>query len=123
MYRLEPIISLHMDWISQLPERLRNAAYRANNEYAWSRTDAVDVIDWLSSRNLPVVGVELWLPTQPGPTIPTPYIYEWSAPANVSGPLNASIQNEMAKKYISEFEWDERDLQWHGQIPYFNLTV
>ena len=112
-----------MDWISQLPDRLKNSAYRAGTEYAWNMRDTMEVIDWLSSRGLPVWGLEVWLPTQPGPTIPTPYIYQWSATVNPSGQSDAMMQNEMAKKYVSEFRWDERDQQRHEQIPYFNLTV
>jgi hypothetical protein len=113
-----------MHWISQLSDRLKEAAYYASNEYAWTRNDALEVIDWLSAKGLPVWGVELWLRTQPGPTIPTPYIYQWSMPTTDSATKpDAPTQNEMAKRYVSSFEWDENDLQSQGKIPYFNLTV
>jgi hypothetical protein len=112
-----------MDWTSQLPDKLRKAAYHASNEFAWTKSDSLDVIDWLSSQGLSVSGVELWLATHPGPTIPTPYVYQWSARPATVGQSNAAVQNTAAKKYISEFEWDEKDHHRQGQTPYFNLTV
>lgn len=115
--------SVVMDWVSQLPARLGATAYRAANEHAWNRRDVLDVIDWLSFRGIPVLGVDVWLPTHPGPTIPTPCIYEWSAPSNLLERSDVFVQNAMAKKYISEFEWGKDDRRWHGETPYFNLTV
>lgn len=112
-----------MDWTSKLPERLTAAAYRAGGEYAWSKKDALDVVNWLSSQGEIVCAVEVWLPTKPGPTIPTPFVYQWSIQTKVLALPNTFNQNTAAMKYISEFHWDEKDAEHLDAIPYFNLTV
>jgi hypothetical protein len=64
------------DWSEHLPRRLRDSAYRAagTSELAWTKSQALEVLDYAAALAIPIVGVEVWLPTMPGPTVPTqPY--------------------------------------------------
>ncbi|MFI5029123.1 MAG: hypothetical protein ACHQPH_00315 [Reyranellales bacterium] len=108
-----------MNWLSAVPRHLLERAYEARDEYAWSRCDAIDVIEALQGRNFKVIGVEVWLPTKPGPTIPTPYIYVWDI-----GSENGSAGHPIhAIDFIRTFVWSEQDLAHRDREPYFNLTV
>ena len=65
-----------MTMLSQLPNDLLMGAYQiSNGEAAWPRDDALKVIRWATASRVAVFGAEIWIPTTPGPTIPTPYIY------------------------------------------------
>src|SRR5438128_915589 len=63
-------------WTDRVSAEMMDVAYRASAtaEPAWQRSDAVRVLAELLELRIPVVGVEVWVPTTPGPTIPTaPY--------------------------------------------------
>jgi hypothetical protein len=104
-----------MDWLPSVPLHLLQRAYRARNEYAWSRNDAIQVVEALTGGNFKVIGVDIWLPTNPGPTIPTPYVYDWS--------LGAVDHPRVATEFIRNFDWATDDVSHLGMEPYFNLTV
>ena len=101
------------DWLLHLPPSLVNRAYRSENEFAWERKDAIQVVEALQDHGFFVLGVDIWIPTNPGPTIPTPYVYDWDLFATSVG---------SAVEFIRGFEWADddaaRDLE-----PFFNLTV
>ena len=47
--------------LPDLPDHLRRSAYEARNgELAWRRGDALEVLEWLASRRIAVLGGELW---------------------------------------------------------------
>jgi hypothetical protein len=115
-----------MSWLRDLPEALRVAAYYADEEAAWPAREAIDVIGWLTALGVLVMGVEVWLPTTPGPTIPTPYVYVWEAEEDSAGGSSndyVARVNAGAAEYILRFAWDPRDKAHLGMEPYFNLTV
>ncbi|MGD0634409.1 MAG: hypothetical protein ABSA13_09060 [Beijerinckiaceae bacterium] len=67
-------------WVSILPLDILKRAYRASNgELAWPGTDATAVVKILQANGFSILGVDIWLPTRPRPTIPTPFVYDWSA--------------------------------------------
>jgi hypothetical protein len=101
------------EWFLRIPPEIQARAYGAGNEFAWPREDAIQVIAAIKSHFV-VVGVEVWLPTTPGPTIPTPFVYQWGA-----GPSDA----KNAAEYIRTFEWDDADTHHRSFEPYFNLTI
>ncbi len=70
-------------------------------------------------KHFAVVGVDIWLPTNPGPTIPAPFVYDWSLRADHSSPTYAVG----AVEFIRNFKWAETDSSHQGLEPYFNLTV
>lgn len=70
-------------------------------------------------RHFRVIGVDVWLPTTPGPTIPTPYVYDW----NLSSDRVTPEYPRTAVDFIQTFEWSEDDTSHRGLEPYFNLTV
>ena len=73
-----------------------------------------------------VLGGELWLATDPGPTIPTPYIYHWSAGSrkpNESWEAFVRRANEEGKEYVRSFRWDDKDTAHKDSVPYFNITA
>jgi hypothetical protein len=107
-----------MEWYSELSKDLVDVAYKAGNEMAWSRQDAIRVIEILEAAGYVILGVDVWLPTRPGPTIPTPYVYDWSAESRGSSP---GYPNSAAE-FIKSFVWDPTDKS-RGREPYFNLTV
>jgi hypothetical protein len=108
---------MESDWEKILPVALRHAAYRAGTECAWSRTEALQVIELLVEKGYSVIGVDIWLPTNPGPTIPTPFVYDWDlesvrASKNYPG---------TALEFVRTFEWDSTDLVFQKFEPYFNI--
>jgi hypothetical protein len=108
-----------VNWLSVVPRHLLERAYRARDEYAWCRSDAIEVVEALQRFSFKVIGVDVWLATSPGPTIPTPYVYDWDF--RFEGPSMDYPRN--AIDFIRAFEWSERDLAHQGMEPYFNLTV
>ena len=112
---------------SAIPEALQASAYSSGEEYAWSSKDALKVIDYCERHGMGAVGVEVWLPTKPSPTIPAPIIYGWSA-EDFSGRGDAAQKylsrcNEAARKYISQFAWDPKDQGKYTMEPFFNLEI
>lgn len=108
-----------MEWEDLLPEGLRRAAYRSGSEKAWNRQDAVRVVKILSSNGYTILGVDVWLATNPGPTIPTPFVYDWSlesGSAIVGYPRSAD-------EFIRTFKWDPTDKSHGGREPYFNILA
>ncbi len=106
-------------WYEYLPSDLLAAAYMSGPEMAWSRPDSIRVVDALTKNGCAVIGVDIWLPTLPGPTIPTPFVYDW----DVYHTANTASGNALAKQFITEFQWDPRDRSHRGAEPYFNITA
>lgn len=104
------------DWLAHIPQRLQTSAYRVGDELAWPRELAMRVVEVLKSRHFIVIGVDIWLPTIPGPTIPTPFVYDWSLDRS---PAHAT----RAVEFIRDFKWADDDTDHQGLEPYFNLTV
>ena len=110
----------------KLPDRLRSVAYCSGEEAAWPNEQTLMVIDCLTELDVAVCGIEVWLPTEPGPTIPTPYIYTWTAEERRSGEVWSEFvrrANTNAKDYVRGFDWDPEDRVNLGLKPYFNLDA
>ena len=107
------------DWLAHIPQRLQASAYRAGDELAWPREQAMQIAEVLKSRHFVVIGVDIWLPTIPGPTIPTPSVYDWSLDVDDRSPTHAT----RAVEFIRDFQWADDDTDHQGLEPYFNLTV
>jgi hypothetical protein len=106
-------------WYQLLPESLRKSAYTAAHERAWRRQDALKVVDILSTNGYVVLGVDIWLATDPGPTIPTPFVYDWS----LESALQSGKCPKSAAEFIRTFEWDSADVSHEGREPYFNILA
>jgi hypothetical protein len=110
----------------RLPESLQAAAYVAEGEYAWPRDKALLVIQDVGERGCAVIGIEVWLATEPGPTIPTPGIYAWDGESQHPGepwPVFVQRVNAAAACYVRTFSWHPDDEQHILEVPYFNLVV
>ena len=107
-----------MRFYDQLPQRLRELAYHAGRDYAWNKQCTIEVIEALTQLGAPIYGIEVWLATTPGPTIPGPFIYHWTAPVGAD-PHEA---NKAAREYVRLFEWDDSDEENKSNEPYFNIT-
>lgn len=105
-------------WQALLPEELLRAAYRSGGEYAWKRDDALSVLELLSAGGCIVLGVDVWLPTDPGSTIPTPFVYDWSLETVLPG-----NQAQSAIDFVRTFKWDRADTSPQGMQPYFNICA
>jgi len=119
-------MTLKLGVLSDLPSAIADAAYVAGEEAAWDRSHALLVVDYCADRDLAVSGIEIWLATSPGPTIPTPYIYGWEASRRVPGETWATFvarSNLEARHFIATFEWDSADTTHFGSVPYFNLQI
>jgi hypothetical protein len=104
-------------WYQLLPDDLLANAYQSENgELAWHKEVAIRVIELLRTSGYVVTRVEIWLPTTPGPTIPMPFIYNWSLTRTARGDVP-----KQAKEFISLFEWDERDHDHQEMTPVFNI--
>ena len=108
-------------WFESLPATLRDKAYLSGVEAAWSRDDAIAIIEWAQGRGLDVLGIEVWLATNPGPTLPGPYVWEPSA-GRGGQPGRVAAAAEQAVDFIRTFQWHVDDVASHGREPYFNLT-
>ncbi len=110
----------------RLPESLQIAAYSVGAEYAWLRDQALLVIQDLRERGCAVIGIDVWLATEPGPTIPSPGIYTWEAHSQHAGePWSVFVHrvNTEAADYVRAFFWHPDDGKHTSEVPYFNLTV
>lgn len=108
-----------------IPDELKQRAYfSSGGEAAWSSEDAQAIIDLASESSIGILGLEVWLPTVPGPTIPAPFIYTLSiAPfANESRQHFVERSIQAAREYVKTFVWDAADQSHHGHVPYFNFT-
>jgi hypothetical protein len=101
------------DWVTLLPQNLQGSAYRSSLEWAWAREDAVRVLEILSERGYRVLGIDIWLATTPGPTIPTPFVYDW----------DAQRYPTQAIEFVKTFAWDTADESHGGREPYFNILA
>jgi len=108
-----------MEWENLLPDDLREAAYKAGSESAWSKRNALRVVEILSADGYVILGVDIWLATKPGPTIPTPFVYDWSLRAD----LPSQEYPKSAAEFIQTFEWDPTDTSHNGREPYFNILA
>jgi hypothetical protein len=111
---------------SLVTPELRAAAYCYGDEFAWTRDDALKVVDWASKCQIAIAGVEVWLATKPGPTIPTPLIYSWQAEKELykkPWPRFVKEANYLATEYIKHFAWDVSDTSRYSLDPYFNLCL
>jgi hypothetical protein len=98
-----------------LPKKLLGRAYQSANELAWKRADAVDVIDYLEKAGFTLLGVEVWLPTSPGPTMTGRY---WDADGS-----GAPDRPRTAVDFVKNFKWGEQDKILNDREPFFNLTT
>jgi hypothetical protein len=103
-----------VEWLVRIPPEIRARAYQSDRELAWSREDAIQVVEALRA-HFAVIGMEIWLPTTSGPTIPSPFIYHWA-------PTGEQCTTAAAE-FIRNFRWDEADVDHHDSEPYFNFTV
>lgn len=107
------------EWLVHIPQDIRARAYQSGSGLAWSRDDAIEVVEVLTKKHFVVIGVDIWLATNPGPGIPTPFVYDWSLEADHVSPMYAVG----AIEFIRNFRWAAADSSHQGLEPYFNLTV
>jgi hypothetical protein len=113
-------------WVERLPPDLLASAYRAEQtaEAAWPRPQALLVLESLARLRIPVVGVEVWIATTPGPTIPTQPYYGISI--DTTDRLDEEAVNEsirQAAQFVAGFKWLESDERHRALQPYFNFTA
>ena len=111
-------------FLDSLPSDLLSRGFWCKSEAAWSREDAVKVIEQLSSHGLAVGGSEIWLPDEGGPEIPAPIVYTWDGPTRQPHePWRRFVERakEEAIKYVRSFEWDPSDAQYRSREPFFCL--
>ncbi len=112
--------------LEALPEELRASAYVVEEEAAWPRALALQVVVSCAEKALAVLGGEVWLRDGPTPTIPMPICYHWDAGARAdqeSWPAFVQRCRQAAEQYIRRFDWDSTDTIHGGATPYFNLTI
>jgi hypothetical protein len=110
----------------RLPENLiKHAYFSQNGELAWDKVNTLNVIRWATNSAIATFGIEVWLPTVPGPTIPMPYFYAFEcAPGkDEDWPTFVKRANGSAASFVAEFKWDSLDVEHHEKEPYFNLTL
>lgn len=106
-------------WYHDLPQRLLETAYRVGAEMAWRRSDTMEVIALLHAAGRKVIGVDIWLATRDGPTIPTPYVYDWEVDRLSDDPLYQGS----AEHFVCQFNWHPDDKIHTGVEPWFNIVV
>jgi hypothetical protein len=115
------------DYRNLLPANLRDRAYQANNqELAWAKAEALEVIDVLVLNRIAILGGEVWLPTHPGPTLPPPKLYVWDAGNQFNNEHRSDYvlrTSECARNYIASFCWKLGEEVRYHLPPFFNLTL
>ena len=107
-----------MDWYKLLPHDLVQSAYGSDgDEMAWPKVQALKVVSFLEANGYVVTGVDIWIPTNPGPTIPTPFVYDWK----LKGIPRADSYPTTAVEFIDSFEWDPKDNSHNNMQPFFNI--
>jgi hypothetical protein len=105
-----------MDWCVFLPEPVRGRAFVADGELAWSRQDALTVIDLLSDVGLTILGVDIWGVGEDGPWI-SPFVYDLDLCGETF-----ELASRRARMFVQSFQWDEAD-PIRERAPFFNFTV
>ena len=108
-----------MEWHRHLTSEILASAYKAGRELAWNKCDTLQVVEILGERNCIILGVDIWIPTEGGPTIPTPFVYDWS----LSHESSERERLGSAKDFTEAFEWDPADHSHSGREPYFNILA
>jgi hypothetical protein len=98
-----------------LPPELLGRAYRSRNELAWSRADAIEAIDCLEKAGFTLLGVEVWIPSSPGPTMTGRF---WDSEG-----LAVPDKPRTVQEFVKNFTWGRYDAILKGREPFFNLTV
>ena len=109
------MISQFEEFSTALSPDFLQRAYKAGNELAWSRKDAIKAIDGLTQANFVVVGVEVWIPTHPGPTM-TGWGWAWTD-------TSVSRRPDSVRDFVETFKWSASDASLRAFDPYFNLTT
>lgn len=103
------------EFLSILPLELLGRAYQSRNELAWSRADAIEAIDRLEKAGFTLLGVEVWLPTSPGPTMTGRF---WDSDGSA-----VHDRPRTAKNFVQNFTWGRYDASLKSREPFFNLTA
>jgi hypothetical protein len=98
-----------------LPPELMRRAYRIRNELAWARDDAIEAIDRLEKAGFTLLGVEVWIPSSPGPKMTG---RDWDSEDRAAPDVPAT-----ARDFVKNFKWGPYDATLKGDEPFFNLTV
>lgn len=112
------------NYLDVLPTHLRDEAYLTDQEAAWPRQAAQEVLDFLTQNDIAVLGGEVWLPTTPGPTLPGIYTFEVS-PRLPQEPWRSFVHraNALARHYVQDFVWATGGATHHNLKPYFNFAA
>ncbi len=106
-----------------LPAPLRDSAYRSESEVAWLKQDALLVVEFLHKQRYGVLGVDIWIPTSPGPTLPNA-VYDLDSSRLPSEAWHEYVERShgQAVRFISEFEFigDVKET-YKGIAPVFNV--
>ena len=97
----------HEDWYALLPPDIAARAYNYNGELAWTRADALAVVALLERHRYEIIGVDTWLPTQPGLTS---LIDDWDE----RRPMSAAA-------FIETFRWEAVEDANRGLEIHFNI--
>ena len=98
-----------------LPSNILRRAYNSGNELAWSRADAIAAIDTLVAAGFEILGVDVWIPSSPGPRMTG---WDWSVNDTTSPGAPRS-----ARDFVASFKWGPDDGAMKAEVPYFNLTT
>jgi hypothetical protein len=98
-----------------LPPELLQRAYRSRHELAWARAGAIEAIDRLEKAGFTLLGVEVWIPSSPGPKM-TGWFWDCKDKAVANEP-------ETARDFVKDFKWGPQDDSLKDCEPFFNLTV
>ena len=94
---------------------LLRRAYNTGNELAWSRQDVEKAINQLTQAGFRIIGIDVWIPSQPGPIVTG---WDWSDSDAGSPGLAQSAQ-----QFVEDFKWGANDGRMSANEPYFNLTT
>ena len=107
------------EFTEHLPPDLLKRAFRARNEVAWGRKDAIEAITLLQKAGMTVLGVDVWIPSSRGPIVSSDFVYDWSPPGDDSVPGWPNSPQD----FVRTFAWDPTDRNCKDHEPFFNLTV
>src|SRR5437868_6524137 len=105
---------MQIKWQTDLPDELRSTGYAdATGELAWTKEQALRVVDYLTSHALRILGVEVWIPKGQNPSIPGFFGDERAS--EFVGPVE--LHNDISRRFISDFSWPPEEAKLRGKIP------
>jgi hypothetical protein len=109
----------------RLPHALLKRAIKYRDDYAWERSDAMEVLAWWRDHEVAILGVEVWIGFEQQPLLPTTSVYAFSPVTRKQGETHTDfVRRTFAEvhDYVARFAFDPADVECRSREPLFCFT-